>query len=61
LQVIYDTNILLQILRDTQSIAKLQSTFDLFDLEDSISLVTLAEIRSLSIQFRWGAVRRSNF
>jgi tRNA(fMet)-specific endonuclease VapC len=59
LQVIYDTNILLQILRDTQSIAKLQSTFDLFDLEDSISLVTLAEIRSLSIQFWWGAVRRS--
>jgi tRNA(fMet)-specific endonuclease VapC len=27
--------------------------------EESISLVTVAEIRSLSIQFRWGAIRRA--
>jgi tRNA(fMet)-specific endonuclease VapC len=57
----YDTNILLQILRDEQSINKLESFFDLSEVEESvsISLVTLAEIRSLSIQFRWGAIRRA--
>jgi tRNA(fMet)-specific endonuclease VapC len=58
-RVIYDTNILLQMLRDARSFAKLQNAFQLFDLEDSISLVTLAEIRSLSIQFQWGTIRRS--
>jgi tRNA(fMet)-specific endonuclease VapC len=57
----YDTNILLQILRDEQSITKLEKFFDLSEAEESvsISLVTLAEIRSLSIQFRWGAIRRA--
>jgi tRNA(fMet)-specific endonuclease VapC len=59
LQIIYDTNILLQILRDDRSIHKLQNTANLYDVEESISLVTVAEIRSLSIQFRWGAIRRA--
>jgi tRNA(fMet)-specific endonuclease VapC len=59
LRIIYDTNILLQILRDGQSSTKLQNIFDLSDAEESISLVTLAEIRSLSIQFRWGVNRRA--
>jgi tRNA(fMet)-specific endonuclease VapC len=59
LRIIYDTNILLQILRDGQSSTKLHNIFDLSDAEESICLVTLAEIRSLSIQFRWGANRRA--
>ena len=61
MQIMYDTNILLQILRDEQSITKLENFVDLSEVEDSvsISLVTLAEIRSLSIQFRWGAIRRA--
>jgi tRNA(fMet)-specific endonuclease VapC len=59
LRIIYDTNILLQILRDGQSSNKIQNVFDLSDAEESICLVTLAEIRSLSIQFRWGAIRRA--
>ena len=61
MQIMYDTNILLQILRDEQSITKLEKFFDLSEAEESvsISLVTLAEIRSLSIQFRWGAIRRA--
>ena len=59
MRIIYDTNILLQILRDGQSSNKIQSVFDLCDAEESICLVTLAEIRSLSIQFRWGAIRRA--
>jgi tRNA(fMet)-specific endonuclease VapC len=59
LRIIYDTNILLQILRDGQSSNKIKNIFDLSDAEESICLVTLAEIRSLSIQFRWGAIRRA--
>jgi tRNA(fMet)-specific endonuclease VapC len=59
LRIIYDTNILLQILRDDRSISKLQTIYNLYDVEESISLVTVAEIRSLSIQFRWGAIRRA--
>ncbi len=59
MRIIYDTNILLQILRDGQSSNKIQNVFDLCDAEESICLVTLAEIRSLSIQFRWGAIRRA--
>jgi hypothetical protein len=54
LQIIYDPNILLQILRDDRSISKLQTIYNLYGVEESISLVTVAEIRSLSIQFRWG-------
>ncbi len=59
MRIIYDTNILLQILRDGQSSTKLQNIFDLSEAEESIRLVTLAEIRSLSIQFRWGVNRRA--
>ena len=60
MRIIYDTNILLQILRDGESSNKIQQNiFDLSDAEESICLVTLAEIRSLSIQFRWGAIRRA--
>jgi tRNA(fMet)-specific endonuclease VapC len=59
LRIIYDTNVLLQILRDDQSISRLQTIYNLYDVEESISLVTVAEIRSLSIQFRWGAIRRA--
>jgi tRNA(fMet)-specific endonuclease VapC len=59
LRIIYDTNILLQILRDDRSISKLQTIYNLYGVEESISLVTVAEIRSLSIQFRWGANRRA--
>jgi tRNA(fMet)-specific endonuclease VapC len=59
LRIIYDTNVLLQILRDDRSISKLQTIYNLYDVEESISLVTVAEIRSLSIQFRWGAIRRA--
>jgi tRNA(fMet)-specific endonuclease VapC len=59
LRIIYDTNVLLQILRDDRSISRLQTIYNLYDVEESISLVTVAEIRSLSIQFRWGAIRRA--
>jgi tRNA(fMet)-specific endonuclease VapC len=59
LRIIYDTNILLQILRDDRSISKLQTIYNLYDVEEFISLVTVAEIRSLSIQFQWGANRRA--
>jgi tRNA(fMet)-specific endonuclease VapC len=58
LQVIYDTNILLQILRNPQSIVKIQSSLDLTDIEALISIVTVAEIRSLAFQFKWGNIRR---
>jgi tRNA(fMet)-specific endonuclease VapC len=58
LQVIYDTNILLQILRNPQSIVKIQSSIDLTDIEALISIVTVAEIRSLAFQFKWGNIRR---
>ncbi len=59
MQIIYDTNVLLQILRDDRSISRLQTIYNLYDVAESISLVTVAEIRSLSIQFRWGAIRRA--
>ena len=59
MQIIYDTNVLLQILRDDRSISKLQTIHNLYDVEESISLVTVAEIRSLSMQFQWGAIRRA--
>ena len=59
MRIIYDTNVLLQILRDDQSISMLQTIYNLYDVEESISLVTVAEIRSLSIQFQWGAIRRA--
>jgi tRNA(fMet)-specific endonuclease VapC len=58
LQVIYDTNILLQILRNSQSIVTIQSRLDLPDIEALISIVTVAEIRSLAFQFKWGNIRR---
>ncbi len=34
----YDTNILLQILRDEQSITKLEKFFDLSEAEESVSI-----------------------
>jgi tRNA(fMet)-specific endonuclease VapC len=58
LQVIYDTNILLQILRNPQSIFTIESRLDLPDIEAFISIVTVAEIRSLAFQFKWGNIRR---
>jgi tRNA(fMet)-specific endonuclease VapC len=58
LQVIYDTNILLQILRNPKSIATLQSKLSSSEIEGCISIVTVAEIRSLAFQFQWGNIRR---
>jgi tRNA(fMet)-specific endonuclease VapC len=58
LQVIYDTNILLQILRNPQSIFTIESRLDLPDIEAFISIATVAEIRSLAFQFKWGNIRR---
>jgi tRNA(fMet)-specific endonuclease VapC len=58
LQVIYDTNILLQILRNPRSIDTIESRVDLADIESLISIVTVAEIRSLAFQFNWGNIRR---
>ncbi len=58
MQVIYDTNILLQILRNSQSIATLQSKLSSSEIEGCISIVTVAEIRSLAFQFQWGNIRR---
>ena len=57
LQVIYDTNILLYILRSSQASDSLARILKLQYVEESISLVTLAEIRSLAIQFGWGSRR----
>jgi tRNA(fMet)-specific endonuclease VapC len=57
LRVIYDTNILLQILRKADSIERLQAKLGSQYLEDFISIVTVAEIRSLAIQFNWGNPR----
>jgi predicted nucleic acid-binding protein len=54
LQVIYDTNILLQILRNPESIATIQAKLRLSDIEGCVSIVTIAEIRSLAFQFKWG-------
>jgi tRNA(fMet)-specific endonuclease VapC len=58
LQVIYDTDILLQILRNPRSIDTIESRVDLADIESLISIVTVAEIRSLAFQFNWGNIRR---
>jgi tRNA(fMet)-specific endonuclease VapC len=58
LQVIYDTNILLQILRNPQSLAILQSKLSSSEIESSISIVTVAEIWSLAFQFQWGNIRQ---
>ena len=57
MRVIYDTNILLQILRKADSIERLQAQLGSQYLEDFISIVTVAEIRSLAIQFNWGNPR----
>ena len=57
MQVIYDTNILLYILRSSQASDSLARILKLQYVEESISLVTLAEIRSLAIQFGWGSRR----
>lgn len=58
MQVIYDTNILLQILRNPQSIAVLQSKLSSSEIESCISIVTVTEIRSLAFQFQWGNIRQ---
>jgi tRNA(fMet)-specific endonuclease VapC len=57
LRVIYDTNILLQLLRNADSMERLQAKLGSVYLEDFISIVTVAEIRSLAIQFNWGNTR----
>jgi tRNA(fMet)-specific endonuclease VapC len=57
LRVIYDTNILLQLLRNADSMERLQAKLGSQYLEDFISIVTVAEIRSLAIQFNWGNPR----
>jgi tRNA(fMet)-specific endonuclease VapC len=57
LRVIYDTNILLQLLRNADSMERLQFKLGSQYLEDFISIVTVAEIRSLTIQFNWGNPR----
>lgn len=57
MRVLYDTNILLQILRKADSIDRLQSKLDFQYLEECISIVTVAEIRSLATQFGWGMTR----
>jgi tRNA(fMet)-specific endonuclease VapC len=57
LRVIYDTNILLQLLRKADSMERLQAKLGSQYLEDFISIVTVAEIRSLAIQFNWGNPR----
>lgn len=57
MRVIYDTNILLQILRKADSIERLQTQIGYQYLEECISIVTVAEIRSLANQFNWGSIR----
>ncbi len=57
MQVFYDTNILLQILRNSDAVAILQSKLSSSDIEGCISIVTVAEIRSLAFQFKWGKIR----
>jgi tRNA(fMet)-specific endonuclease VapC len=57
LQIIYDTNILLQILRNADSMNKLQARLGYRYLEECISIVNIAEIRSLSVQFNCGKPR----
>ena len=57
MRVLYDTNILLQILRKSDSIERLQAKIGFQDLEECISIVTVAEIRSLAVQFGWGNPR----
>lgn len=57
MRVIYDTNILLQLLRNADSMERLQAKLGSQYLEDFISIVTVAEIRSLAIQFNWGNPR----
>lgn len=57
MRVIYDTNILLQLLRNADSMERLQFKLGSQYLEDFISIVTVAEIRSLTIQFNWGNPR----
>jgi tRNA(fMet)-specific endonuclease VapC len=54
LRVLYDTNILLQILRQSDSVERLQAHLGSNYLQEYISIVTVAEIRSLAIQFSWG-------
>jgi tRNA(fMet)-specific endonuclease VapC len=54
LQVLYDTNVILYILRKADSIDKLQVYLNARYLDEHISIVTVAEIRSLAIQFNWG-------
>jgi tRNA(fMet)-specific endonuclease VapC len=57
LRVIYDTNILLQILRSPGSMENLQAGFGSEYIEEYISIVTVDEIRSLAVQFCWGNTR----
>lgn len=57
MQIIYDTNILLQILRNADAMNKIQARLGYRYLEECVSIVTIAEIRSLSIQFNWGKPR----
>jgi tRNA(fMet)-specific endonuclease VapC len=57
LKFIYDTNILLQILRRADSAENVLAKVGSGYLEECISIVTVAEIRSLSIQFNWGDAR----
>jgi tRNA(fMet)-specific endonuclease VapC len=57
LRIIYDTNILLQIVRKVDSMERLQARFNFQYLEEFISIATVAEIRSLAIQFSWGTNR----
>ena len=54
MRIIYDTNVLLQILRDDRSISRLQTIYNLYDVEESISLVTVAEIRSFEYPVSMG-------
>jgi tRNA(fMet)-specific endonuclease VapC len=54
LRVLYDTNVILYILRKADSIDKLQVYLNARYLDEYISIVTVAEIRSLAIQFNWG-------
>ena len=54
MRVLYDTNVILYILRQSDSIDKLQVYLNARYLDEYISIVTVAEIRSLAIQFNWG-------
>jgi tRNA(fMet)-specific endonuclease VapC len=60
LRVLYDTNVILYILRKADSIDKLQHHLNARYLDEYISIVTVAEIRSLAIQSSWGEKNLKN-